>query len=414
LDRSASSVLQRRPEFVGRMAANERIGRAKVRASARTLWECYALADEAVLRKSGEVVLRGLQSRPELNGTVRTVQHWDGRSGRFEVSGALRTRPTNLRAAWPAADAPGSAAGLAGALADPFGPLPPDLALSLARYLRVREVAAFASISRGCRHALWLQPEASALWRMLLERRFGDDCAEVVRRARPSAEGPVLYRAARALRQLWLGCVEVVRGGIVEQVDGCEVVACPVARHLAMMVNVGAQGAIRQAVGTELERDLEQLPVPIEELSIHLVSGGALCARVALAATEPPLALVAAMRRPHAEVERLVEGLVDYVTALHRNLLNAVREAGFRSLAMPTLCTGGIGLPIALVAIAVIRACHEDFLRHPSDFIRVRVACFDVSHALALEQMRDEVYIDFYQGPVVYQSLMQALSADRA
>mmetsp|Transcript_170483 Transcript_170483/g.541570 ORF Transcript_170483/g.541570 Transcript_170483/m.541570 type:complete len:383 (+) Transcript_170483:118-1266(+) len=281
-------------------------------------------------------------------------------------------------------------------------------------YLRVREVAAFASISRGCRHALWLQPEASALWRMLLERRFGDDCAEVVRRARPSAEGPVLYRAARALRQLWLGCVEVVRGGIVEQVDGCEVVACPVARHLAMMVNVGAQGAIRQAVGTELERDLEQLPVPIEELSIHLVSGGALCARVALAATEPPLALVAAMRRPHAEVERLVEGLVDYVTALHRNLLNAVREAGFRSLAMPTLCTGGIGLPIALVAIAVIRACHEDFLRHPSDFIRVRVACFDVSHALALEQMRDEVYIDFYQGPVVYQSLMQALSADRA
>merc|ERR1712217_793862 len=77
---------------------------------------------------------------------------------------------------------------------------------------------------------------------------------------------------------------------------------------------------------------------------------------------------------------------------LHENLFKAVREGGFRSLAMPTLCTGGIGIPPPLVAVALFRALHQDYCLHPDDPLRVRVACFEPDQIPSLRTVKEEAF----------------------
>lgn len=339
-----------------------------MRSSPRVLWECFASADAAVVRKTGEVAMKGLTSRPELNGEIVKLVHWDGISGRFETSSHLKAKPHNLEAVPLLSDASSPVLLTASVRhREPsLGPLPPDLALAVARFLRVREVASAAGSSHGVRAALWSSGDALPLWDGLLIRRFGCHAAEVVLRARPLVRGPVLYRAARALRQLWRSCLEVVQGSIADCIDGCEVVACPVARLLPRLgFHVGAQGAILRAGGEALEREVNLLQRPLDELSVTLVNGGDLCPRVALTVTEPPESLVARFQDTRLQQQadlrdNIASGLLDYVATLHRNLLMAVRQAGFRSVAMPTLCTGGVGMPPLLVALAAVKVVHQD------------------------------------------------------
>ena len=42
------------------------------------------------------------------------------------------------------------------------------------------------------------------------------------------------------------------------------------------------------------------------------------------------------------------------------------RAAGYRSVSMPTLCTGGIGIPVQFVAVAAVRSVYWDFCAHPT------------------------------------------------
>ncbi|CAE8618565.1 unnamed protein product [Polarella glacialis] len=81
---------------------------------------------------------------------------------------------------------------------------------------------------------------------------------------------------------------------------------------------------------------------------------------------------------------------------LHGNLFQAVRDGGFRSPAMPALCTGEIGVPVHLVAIGALRALHRDFIKHPTDPIRVRVACFEAEHWYPFNNIKDEILEHFF------------------
>ena len=71
-----------------------------------------------------------------------------------------------------------------------------------------------------------------------------------------------------------------------------------------------------------------------------------------------------------------------WLDRLHDDLLSLVRESGYRSLSMPTLCTGGIGVPVQFVAVAAIRSVYRDFIAHPQEPLRVRICCFEASHLL--------------------------------
>eukprot|EP00401_Gymnodinium_catenatum_P033808 CAMPEP_0117593672 /NCGR_PEP_ID=MMETSP0784-20121206/72767_1 /TAXON_ID=39447 /ORGANISM="" /LENGTH=76 /DNA_ID=CAMNT_0005395629 /DNA_START=48 /DNA_END=275 /DNA_ORIENTATION=+ len=64
---------------------------------------------------------------------------------------------------------------------------------------------------------------------------------------------------------------------------------------------------------------------------------------------------------------------------------------------MPTLCTGGMGIPAHIVAVAAVRAAHLDFIEHPTDPIRVRVACFDPRHMRAFLTIKDDVLQHFFR-----------------
>merc|ERR1739845_235713 len=77
--------------------------------------------------------------------------------------------------------------------------------------------------------------------------------------------------------------------------------------------------------------------------------------------------------------------LYQFLLDLHRRLFAAVRGAGHRSLALPTLGTGGMGYPPEVVCKAAARAAAEDFAMHPSDAIRYRVCCFDRRHLPIME-----------------------------
>jgi len=208
------------------------------------------------------------------------------------------------------------------------------------------------------------------------------------------------------LRSIFRENFEVVRGSVSEQARGIDVVACPVLRN-AINGGMGAQGAVRRAAGREMEvavaRLLEIGPLPEE--SVTLVPGGLLAQRVALCVTEPPRSL----RQMSSSQDVLVVNLINFIGRLHGNLLRETREAGFRSVAMPTLCTGGMGIPPSIVATAAVLAVQRDFLASPADPLHVRVACFEAEHLPTFNMIKDEVLQCFFEPEKVEAHLVDAL-----
>lgn len=367
------------------------------------LWEAYG-PHQGALPADGQVVVQGLKSRAELNETCAKILRWDGLSGRFIVSLAdtderIKVKSVNLRTK-----------GCVGEVAwthceSHFTNLPPHVTPSAASFLRPRCVANFSAGCRALRVALWLQADAEPLWEMLLVRRFGENAVDVARSVRPSVAGPSLYRCARGLRHLFRETLEVVRGGVHEQAAGFEVVACPVVQDL-ILGGFGAQIAVRRAGGQALEQAIAEVVTPVPELSTTLVNGGNLAQKVALTVTQPPRDLWGSLSGTREEA---VGSILRFLEAIHANLLKAVREAGHRSLAMPTLCTGGMGMPAHLVAISALKAIHKDYCDHAADPIRVRVACFEVDHIPAFNSIKDAIYEAFYKPDLIHSSLRSSL-----
>jgi len=348
-----------------------------------------------ILQADAKATLHGLQGRPDLNGRSVTVMGWQSKSNRFavEVSDTaerIKVKAINLsvgqkdmRTEWEFSE-------------NQFGLLPADLALACAFFLQARTIAALATASRALRAGIWLQPKAHSLWHQLADG-LGPEAVRVAHLARPSIAGPALFCGARVLRQLFRGLLEVLRGPIQNHVKDMEVVACPCLKELTN-VGIGAQGAIRSRGGSVLEDAIDLLSIPRPDLSVTLLPGGDFAPRVAMTVTEPPDSV-----RPGE-----IESVFDYLDTLHSNLLSVVRENGMRSLAMPTLATGGMRLPVHLVAIAAVMAIHADFSAHPADPIHVRVACFDPDHIPAFNMIKEEILENFFE-PEEVRDKLQAL-----
>uniref|UniRef100_A0A7S1AGW8 Macro domain-containing protein n=1 Tax=Noctiluca scintillans TaxID=2966 RepID=A0A7S1AGW8_NOCSC len=369
----------------------------------RLLWVAYG-APGTALASDAKAVLHDLQES-NLNGSPVTVVGWDANSQRFVVKqsdgSSIKVRASTLRpAAYPV-----SLPDWANA-ESPFGPLPVDVALTAAHCLPARGIASLSSTCRALRVALWLRPEADPFWELILVRGFGRKAVEVAQRARP-VTGVSLFRGARALRQLFRESFEVVRGGIQEQ-RGMEVVACPCMRELHD-AGSAAQAVIRRCAGPQLEEAVSMLDTPLPEMAVRLVPGGSLAQRVAMTVTELPMDLWDELQ---GERESRISAIIGYLDRLHSGLLRAVRAAGFRTLAMPTLCTGGIGMPAHLVAIAAVKAAQRDFCEHPNDPIWVRVACYEIEHIPAFNMIKEEVLRNFFVPEEVDRNFMAVLSGD--
>eukprot|EP00747_Dinoflagellata_sp_TGD_P209523 gnl/TRDRNA2_/TRDRNA2_82912_c0_seq1.p1 gnl/TRDRNA2_/TRDRNA2_82912_c0~~gnl/TRDRNA2_/TRDRNA2_82912_c0_seq1.p1 ORF type:complete len:399 (+),score=45.40 gnl/TRDRNA2_/TRDRNA2_82912_c0_seq1:60-1256(+) len=386
-------------------------------ASIKASWDAYG-PPRCVLPADHQAQLQCLKARPDLNGQNVEVLGWDGPSGRFMVaipstSERIKVKAANLRGVAHAVLTAHESWNLADR-SQFFGPLPAGVARVTARFLSAGGVASLSAGSRALRAVLFLQPDAATLWEMLLVRAHGAMAAEVARIARPGVCGPALYRCSKGLRRIFRGSFEVVRGGVQEKADGFEVVACPCLRHVQWGIpTFGAQAEVRRKAGAALEEAVQALPNPLPEMSVMLVPGGPLAPRVAMTVTEPTAALHEALRKSRLEEGQNARSGARHVLAfldeLHNNLLRVVREAGHRSLVMPTLCTGGIGLPVHFVAISAVRAIHRDFCAHPSDTMRVRVACFEQSHIPSFNNIRDEVLNDFYRPDEQFEYLTSSL-----
>lgn len=353
----------------------------------RCVWDAYGPL-HGVLTGHTEVVLHGLQSRADLNGSAVKIQRWDGASGRFIVSigckgESIKAKAVNLKTScydhftWMSSGSH-------------FGPLPAEMGVSVAAFLHTSCVVGLGRVCRGICNALLLCSECEPLWEVLLSRDLGSSALTTTRCARSFAVGPSLFRGALALKAIFDAKFEIVPGGVDTQADGTDVVACPCLRTLKN-VGIGAQGAVRRCAGDELEEAVRKIPIPVDEVSVTLVPGGKLAKRVALCVTEPPMSLA-----EDGTQEEQVAKLLAFLGKLHNNLLLAVRNAGLRSVAMPTLCTGGIGIPVKLVAIAAVRSIHQDFCNNPSDPLRVRVACFDRDHVNIMKLAKEQQLQHFY------------------
>ncbi|CAE7846665.1 unnamed protein product, partial [Symbiodinium sp. KB8] len=201
---------------------------------------------------------------------------------------------------------------------------------------------------------------------------------------------------ARGLKRLFDKSFELLEGGVDCNAKGFTVVACPVARNLVNM-DVGAQGAVRRAAGDELEEAVAQLQRNWEPTPVTFVTGGRLSEKVALTLTEIPSSVLRVFQNWQSDEEDRHTALMSWLDELHDSLLSAVRAAGHRTLAMPTLCTGGIGIPVQFVGVAVARSVYRDFLAHPTDPLRVRICCFEPGHLHMVRAIKDEIVDNFYR-----------------
>ena len=72
-------------------------------------------------------------------------------------------------------------------------------------------------------------------------------------------------------------------------------------------------------------------------------------------------------------------------TALWASLWGAAAASGARTLAMPTLCTGGQGMDPHDVADAIAAATLRRFRADPAQPLRVLVGCYEPEHRAAVE-----------------------------
>ena len=283
----------------------------------------------------------------------------------------------------------------AGARSEPaadLSSLPTELVVAIASTLpKAQNLLALSSTSWTLRRAL-VGPDSATAWDALAARAYGAQCIELTRRAwwQPPPSGLALYRGCAAFLRAVEASVVAVDGSVVDQCGGCEVVACPCLPGLEDF-GFGAQGAIRDAAGDGLERELRALrrdaPGGLPLLSTTVVGGGDLCPLVAMVCTVADDAIYTdfaqsdeAMRAVSARQAMLrVQEII--AERLHTNLFKAVRARGARSIAMPTLGTGGQGLHPESVAAGLGRALANDALAHPGELLRVRICCFDRSHA---------------------------------
>ncbi|CAK9077137.1 Isocitrate lyase [Durusdinium trenchii] len=160
-------------------------------------------------------------------------------------------------------------------------------------------------------------------------------------------------------------------------------------------VNVGAQGAVRHVDAIARLRAERLNELDLVTLVRALIRCMVACWRslnagfcgsapleveekLALTVTEIPYEVLQIFQMPY------VAGSAGWLTRLHAALLHTVppgwRAAGYRSVSMPTLCTGGIGIPVQFVAVAAVRSVYWDFCAHPTDPMRVRLCCFELGH----------------------------------
>lgn len=213
----------------------------------------------------------------------------------------------------------------------------------------------------------------------------------------PALQGVELFRVALTFRQEVAARLEVLPGSVSS--DGVahdmEVVACPCLPHL-QNAGVGAQGAVRRAGGRDLEAALHRLRLPLQPLSATIVNGGANCPwLVAMCVTTPPYDAALSWRmRQHANAggdSILTHIEVHLSSRLHTSLLRSVRAANCTSLALPTLGTGGMSMSVANVSRGFAHAVIADVQAHPRALLRLRVACFESSHVVAVRKARDHV-----------------------
>eukprot|EP00913_Durusdinium_trenchii_P000050 g46.t1 len=181
-----------------------------------------------------------------------------------------------------------------------------------------------------------------------------------------------------------------------------------------MNVNVGAQGAVRHVAGPAAEDAIARLRAErLNELDlVTLVHGGLLAEpqrrsppsllahsqeKLALTVTEIPYEVLQIFQMPYVGDEQRHGTLMSWLTRLHAALLHTVRAAGYRSVSMPTLCTGGIGIPVQFVAVAAVRSVYWDFCAHPTDPMRVRLCCFELGHLRMARAVKMEVLDHFYR-----------------
>ncbi|CAJ1444671.1 unnamed protein product, partial [Effrenium voratum] len=134
-----------------------------------------------------------------------------------------------------------------------------------------------------------------------------------------------------------------------------------------------------------------------EPTLVTLVHGGALSDKMALTLTEVPSNVMQTFRVFHAGETERWDSLMAWLDRLHDALISKVREAGYRSLSMPTLCTGGVGIPVQFVAVAAARSVYRDFTAHPADPMRVRICCFEQGHLRIVRAIKEEVMDNFYR-----------------
>ena len=81
---------------------------------------------------------------------------------------------------------------------------------------------------------------------------------------------------------------------------------------------------------------------------------------------------------------------------MHANLLRAVRSKGCTTLALPTLATGGQGMPPSEICLGLAEAMRADLHAHPQSLLRIRLACYERSHVKfalkAREWLREHLF----------------------
>jgi len=271
-------------------------------------------------------------------------------------------------------------------VASDFASLPSEFLHSCMRYvLSANDVVALSTTEHAVRQCFWCKSRADELWRALVVHEFSTNALSLSLRVCDSRwANPAVYSAAEHLRRRLRNSLKIARGSVANRRvhgDDVDVVACPCRKDL-INLGFGAQQAIIDAVGPSLENFIEQLPVPQPEANVTLAPGGELAKHVALTITQVPYWVFTEEARALA-----------WLTTLHSNLLHAVREKGCFSVALPTLCTGGMGVDPRLVTAGLAAAVLQDFNAHPQDPLRVVLCCFEEMHAAVMEEEWDRTCV---------------------
>ena len=255
-----------------------------------------------------------------------------------------------------------------------------DAALSICDFLGGASVVALGLSCRGLQGIVLVN---KAVWKAWATRDFGPAAAISFGTFAlpPSSSYGVLHAATRTANFP----LTIVHDSVTA--CECDVMACPMVQDLGP-AHMGAQAAVRFHAGNDLEDHIENMEryfmmrntapwaenqgpgnrfrcVPLA--SVVLGPGASLCPRVALTITQPPW---------NADVH----GLKVHIFRAVSSLLSAVRATTYRRLALPTLGTGGMGIPCTLVVDATFEALRADFASHPRDPVQMTLACFEEGH----------------------------------